>query len=306
MYRIAIGIATLRRPEGLQKLLDSLRAQDFGSLAVKARIIVVDNEPEPRANSPTAAVITEARKNFPFPLEVYHEPRRGIPYARNAVVAQLRDEEALFFIDDDEVAPPHWIRTMLDYAQAHPEADILTGRFVQRFPEVPEFAWTKRCRLFSPLDYPEGNLMTLAATNNLMVTRKVWQSMQPLFDVDFNLSGGSDTYFSVLARKRGFQIHWVRGAEVDEFPPLSRATLRWCFRRSLRTGTVYGYICRKEALPIVNNALQAGLKGVILLVLGTLTLDKGRAMEGFCRIVNRGGILLGRFTGYRYREYEKL
>lgn len=108
--RIAIAVITFRRPALLEALLDSLLAQELPAEEEYAvRIIVVDNDDEGSAFD----VIKRAAEDSRYPVEAATEPEPGIPFAREKSVLLAWDDDALIFVDDDEVAPPGWLCTLL-------------------------------------------------------------------------------------------------------------------------------------------------------------------------------------------------
>jgi glycosyltransferase involved in cell wall biosynthesis len=307
MRKIAVGIITYKRPQGLEKLLESLRRQDTRGLEVAVRILVVDNDPESNPATPTQQLLARLRQDFPCPLDCSVEKNRGIASARNAVVRALKDEEALLFIDDDETAPPGWLRTLLAFWQAHPEADLLTGPVAKIFPSGdPRLSWTAKSWFFSPERFSTGEEVNHAYTSNLLLTRKVWQTIQPLFDTQFDLSGGSDAYMNTVVGRHGFRILWVQEALVTEEQPDHRASLGWVFRRGLRCGGGRAYIERRENMPRRwPTFVKDVLKGARAMMLGILTGNKARRLDGtFVFSYGLGGIL-GTLFGYRYHEYKK-
>jgi len=119
--RVAIAVITFRRPALLKALLDSLLAQEVPP-EYEVRIIVVDNDDEGSATD----VIARAAKDGRYPVEAAAEPEPGIPFAREKSVQLAWDDDALIFVDDDEVAPPGWLAELLR-AWRSTGADVVTG-----------------------------------------------------------------------------------------------------------------------------------------------------------------------------------
>src|SRR4051812_25495061 len=90
--RVAVTVATFRRNDLLEALLDSL------AVAAKRypfRVIVVDNDPA----GPAAEVAGRTDLDVTYAVE----PAPGIAPARNRALDLLRDDDAVVFVDDDEV-----------------------------------------------------------------------------------------------------------------------------------------------------------------------------------------------------------
>ena len=100
---VCAGVCTIQRPEMLAKCLRSLAAQkNLDGLDFK--ILVVDNDATPSS----AHVVKAVSSSCPFPIHYYHEPKRGIPMARNRVLesASAIGADWLAFLDDDQRAFP--------------------------------------------------------------------------------------------------------------------------------------------------------------------------------------------------------
>jgi succinoglycan biosynthesis protein ExoM len=121
---VLIGVCTAQRPKMLKACLDSLAAQIVPE-HVSLRAVVVDNEAEPNNR---AAVEAQAAR-FPFPLAYEHEPRRGIPFARNRVLdhALAMNAEWIAFIDDDEIAKLDWLAQLVSATEKYC-CDVVQGQ----------------------------------------------------------------------------------------------------------------------------------------------------------------------------------
>lgn len=114
---LTVAVCTRGRPEGLARLLLSMRKQTFGGSSV----LVVDNAPVDDA-------VADAVRNVQASLNIRRvvEPRPGLSWARNAAIAAC-ETEVLAFVDDDEVLDPTWTQALLTAFVAHPEAAAVTG-----------------------------------------------------------------------------------------------------------------------------------------------------------------------------------
>ena len=93
---LSVVVATLDRPDLLQRCLESLRAQ---ATVRPLEIVVVDNNPASGVTPPVVA-------GFPGVVLV-NETRRGLSYARNAGITTSRGE-IIACADDDVVIPRGW------------------------------------------------------------------------------------------------------------------------------------------------------------------------------------------------------
>jgi len=77
--RVAVAVCTAKRPGMLRLCLQSIASQIVAA-QIAIEIVVVDNEGAPN----NATVVQEIAARCRFPVHYVHEPRRGIPPARNA------------------------------------------------------------------------------------------------------------------------------------------------------------------------------------------------------------------------------
>lgn len=230
---VAIAVITFRRPQLLKELLDSLQAQELPeSQACAVRIVVVDNDAEGSA----AEVIAAAADNARYPIESAIEPEPGIPSARERSVELAWDDDALIFVDDDEVAPTGWLATLLEAWQST-GADVVTGPVEGILPtDAP--AWNRYSDVHSSAGkHATGDVLNKAYTNNTLVARHVYRAVTPAFHPAFRFTGSSDLHFFLRVYQAGFRIVWCEEARIQEDVPVSRTTLRWLVRRAFRSGS---------------------------------------------------------------------
>jgi succinoglycan biosynthesis protein ExoM len=236
--KVAVGVATYQRHKGLTSLIEGLNRLTFDKCETPSlEIIVVDND----SAGPAYAFCQEISSNLNWPLKCSIEPRRGIPYARNKVVACAQEGHAdlVAFIDDDEVPEPSWLDELL-YIQRLYNADVVGGCVLPRFA-VPVAPWKgelfKRGRGLA-----SGDVIDTAATNNVLVRSEVFEQMDNIFDERLALSGGSDKEFFTRVHHRGYKMVWADDALVYELIPKSRASMRWIVQRWYRYGNNYSLL----------------------------------------------------------------
>ncbi|MDP8928402.1 MAG: glycosyltransferase, partial [Actinomycetota bacterium] len=239
---VAICIATCQRPLGLRTLLRSLDELTFSrGRDVDVRVVVVDNS----SAGDAAASERDLQEEVRWPLEVLHEPRRGIPFARNAAVRHaLPDADYLAFVDDDEIVSPHWLDRLLDGLERY-RAEIATGPVLPIYPDgIPP--WMIRGRLFERDRFPTGTRRPVAYTGNVLVRHDVFTHLDHHFDESLALTGGEDKEFFTRAAELGHKIVWIDDAEVSERVPPSRATLRWLLRRRYMRANLTANALRRQ------------------------------------------------------------
>jgi succinoglycan biosynthesis protein ExoM len=257
--RIAIGVITRGRPRGLARLFESLgelereaRASHgassenhasvphatapHASVALDLEVILVRNEP-PRDDAPPPCRL---------PMRVLHEPRTGIPFARNKVLDACLAEEspggfdALAFVDDDETVEPDWLARLAATLLAH-DADAATGPALPHLPEDAP-AWAKASGGFDCLSFPTGTLRPTAFTHNVLVRVDAVRRHDLRFDERMAFTGGSDTHFFRRLARGGGRIVWCEEAICREWAPASRLTRAWVLQRFYRVGATDAWI----------------------------------------------------------------
>ena len=180
---------------------------------------------------------------------VAHEPRRGIPYARNCAVrtAIARGAEAIAFIDDDDIPDPGWLGELVEVANGT-GADLVLGRW--RPPNgldlPPVLTAVRFFREPDPAATNRYGLPAWAGTFNvLMRTRlieRVCDGEAAPFDPAFASTGGSDTDLFVRAARAGAIVRAApRSTVVRRWEP-QRISVRGVMRRAFRLGVTQAMI----------------------------------------------------------------
>jgi glycosyltransferase involved in cell wall biosynthesis len=294
--RVAICVITCRRPEGLAHLLDSLANLTFRD-PPDLRVVVVDNDPDGSA----AAVCSNHR--LPWPLALHHEPRRGIPIARNTAVAHAGDVDWIAFIDDDEIPVPHWLDELLR-VQRSSRADVVAGPVLSDLGEHPP-TWAVRGRFFERPRRPTGTRIENAFTGNVLYCRNLLGNAP--FNEEMALMGGSDAYLSRELCRRHARMVWADEAVVTEKVPASRMRVTWVWRRAFRAGVSRSYAEQKLARSMFERARAAAQGPRSLgknIVRSPLALVRGwhGGIEAARRVCYGAGMVAGT-VGVRYQEY---
>jgi succinoglycan biosynthesis protein ExoM len=313
--RTTVCACTYRRPEGLRALLRGLAAQRFTPSAPRPfDVVIVDNEGSAEAR----AACEQTGQETGLEVRYVHEPRRGIPYARNAGLEQVAPDAAFFaMIDDDEVPEPDWLEQLL-LAQARTGADVVRGAVVPDFPhEAPGwikgggfFGWPKR-------GLADGAELASASSNNVLVRMTAVRALGLRFDTSLTFTGGTDALFFRQMKLAGCRIVYAADARVREIVPPERATFGYLWRvhykqgcnkvpRKLRLekeGAGPGRLVRMVAKRIPREAAEIG--GGALTVARSLLAghtDIGRLSTGLLRIAKGLGGLAG-LLGIRFAHY---
>lgn len=298
-WHVVVGICTFRRPKMLLRCLASVLAQECPA-QWKVEIVVVDND----AESDSSETIRSAFSESKYPIHYFIEPRRGIPYARNAVCrfAVSRDADFIIFIDDDEEADPGWLMAFARGLEAY-DADAYVGPVRPVFP--PGYQdWLERKRFAST---KHGALLRRAATNNVMFRTSLLGPEGGLlqFDTNMALTGGEDKDFFMRLVHRGGRIVYLSDAVVSEVVLPNRLTIRWRLKRQYcsRANRIYVELklfgAKKTARRAAKELVQYGVKGTLRLVFAPVMLFGGyRKFKrswyyGLKHFATVGGIIAG-------------
>lgn len=301
--RLAVCIATYRRPVGLRRLLDALAALELPAGGEAPFVVVVDNDAERSAE----AVVDAARADVPFELVYETEPERNIARARNrgVAVARARGAEWLAFVDDDETVQPGWLRELLE-ARDSTGADVVAGAIRSRCPPGTP-AWLAQDLFYVPLTERTGTVLSGAYTGNVLVDGRLLDDPEGPFDARFGLSGGSDSHLFMRLHRSGARIVFAGEAVTEEVIPPGRARPGWVLRRAFRVGNT-AMLCERAlvtgapAVRLAKATLRLGY-GAVSLPVGVLR-GRGPVLRALWNVSYGMGAFAGA-VGFRYREYAR-
>jgi len=306
--KIAICVATYRRPVMLRALLDSLGRQTLDlDVPVELCIVVVDND----AAESARPVIDAARTSMRWPLHSAVEPVQNISRARNRAIAVACTAAAewVAFIDDDEIASPRWIAE-LARAQRTYAADVVAGPVGARYPDGAPSWLVESNRLLARTVRRTGERIVMAQTGNVLVSTRLLGSLGMPFDPAFGCTGGGDSHLFLRARLAGARMSWAAEATVVETVLLSRTRIQWVVRRAFRIGNCSVFVDRAVLPPTrwLPRRLAMGVARVALgvgLLLSGLLRGRGAIVGGLWQLCQVAGSLAG-VLGLRYVEYTRV
>jgi succinoglycan biosynthesis protein ExoM len=257
---VAVCVCTRARPHMLRRCLASLRAQRFEPASLRMKLILVDNNPVPGSR----LIYEEAWGSGGFG-EYVHCPRPGIPMARNAALeAALRaGADHIVFLDDDEVAPADWLRSLLK-ALEDSGADAIQGGV----RELPAVAADIVPDASPPRGQPSWERCESLATCNVIFRASLVASPLSLrFDEAMQFTGGSDREFFMRAHKRGAKLLRVNGIDVLEEAHADRGFAYQAARTFAAGSNYFLRMCKNEpglvaAARIAMRAADRAVSGV--------------------------------------------
>ena len=251
MARIALAIATCRRPAGLAHLLLALSDIQFdGELA----IVVVENDEACEG----LRICRALAHRYRWPLEAVVETRPGISHARNRAVAEAAEKapDAIAILDDDEWPERQWLHELVRVQRE-------TGAAVVGGPVLPHFArpadeWDcYRDHYGLDQKLPDGSPCTLYGAGNFLAIPECFSALAPQpFDPAFAFSGGEDLLFFARLAGKGFAMRWAAAAIAHELVPDERMTFAWLNMRQLRRGSTNIAIQRLLAPGLTAEAIR--------------------------------------------------
>lgn len=304
---VTVAVATFRRNAQLASLLPLLHAQ-AAQLSPRAEILVVDNDPEGRAEAVVAGYLSRS----PGQTRYVHEPRPGLATARNRALTEAASADALVFIDDDELPGEGWL-VHLVAAWSRWRCSAVVGPVRAKFAEPPS-NWVISSGAYARRTRWTGESITGGATNNLLLDMNHVRSQGLRFRERFGLTGGEDTMFMHELVHRGGVVRWCDEAEVVEPVAAERATRRWILRRAYRSGTTWsamelelaGTPRRRLFARLSLTARSAGRLVLATALISTTVRPsrQDRRAPSTVDFVSCLGMLLGAY-GMRHNEYRR-
>ena len=238
--KLVICVCTYNRNRGLIKCLKSI-SRLHKIFDVKIEIIVVDNS----INNSSFKLVKEIKKSFKYKIIQLHEKRRGIVYARNRCLKEVKkiDPKFISFLDDDCIIDRFWLKNVFK-VRKYTNAEIITG------PQIPlrkssssKYNLINYSYFFEKKYKNSINRVNWAASNNVFLEYDVIKKHNLLFDKTLNKFGiGEDQLFFSKLNSYGHKIYWSKNIKVFETIHGHRQNLNWLINRSFRLGVLGHYI----------------------------------------------------------------
>jgi succinoglycan biosynthesis protein ExoM len=257
---ISISIATYKRRELLKKLMESLTLQKTIN-EISFEVVVVDNDPQGSAEE----VVRYYKNSRVLDVKYFIQPVKNISLTRNVGV-QNANGEYILFIDDDEIASPDWIQSMVDTICKY-NADAVFGRVLSYFEEgTPD--WIKSNPLFNRQAPPTGTEASFTRSGNCIVKASLLKNIPGPFDPQYGTTGGEDTHLFERLRKHGAKFINCYEGYTSEYVPPQRATINYLLKRSFVKGNNY---TRRELVLSGDKKIYRLVKSILLSILFGLT-----------------------------------
>ena len=231
---ISAIICTHNREQYLGAAIDSLLAQTLTNIEV----IVVDN-----ASTDATAEIVQQRLSDTR-LQYVYEPTLGLSSARNTG-AQTATGDILAYLDDDAVASPNWLASLLEVYHANSKVAIAGGKVTLLWPPgvINPPAWLSDDLASGLGAYDLGDQVQYIKNPNLTPRglnyslRKTFLDSVGGFDVNLgrvgkNLLSNEELHMTQLALKRDWQVVYVPEALAAHNVSPARLKPGWFLSRS--------------------------------------------------------------------------
>tara|TARA_B100001057_G_C22871531_1_gene959205 strand:- start:8706 stop:9623 length:918 start_codon:yes stop_codon:yes gene_type:complete len=231
-YILSFCICTYKRNDGLILLLDSINEInlfndfDFSSF----NVIIVDNY-----DGSSKGQIK--KDNYKFNILFVHEKNKGLTYARNRSVKLAEKSKYCFFIDDDQIIDKNCVYHMFE-TMKNQNADLVYGSNPPIYKKEP----TAAIDYFFQPKYEKDNdyLIPYAPTNCTLIKKSIIDGIPGPFHINFNLTGGEDSFLTRLIKKKGAKMFRSVNAKANEIVTEDRCNFRWITKRSFRCSTSIG------------------------------------------------------------------
>ncbi|MBB4235976.1 glycosyltransferase family 2 protein [Rhizobium esperanzae] len=300
--KIAVGVLTYRRLDGIAKLLDVMTRQiRHEARPYHLTMVIVDND----AAGSAKATVEGFGQTGAYDLIYVVEQNQGIPFARNRALDSAPPGTDLFcFLDDDEWPVDGWLDAMLETREKS-SADCVYGPVQPVYPENPPEYFIK-ARVFERKKNMDGQRIGYAASNNVMFDYPLIRSWNLRFEEKMRFTGGTDYLFFNQAVRRGMQIFWADKALVYDIVPANRMTWKWVLQRQYRLGNTFA----------VSEVLHGNLKRRIyraaygatrvllgLVMLPAILISPYWGMRALTHVLRGAGMVNG-ILGHSYQEYK--
>lgn len=263
--KVAVGVCTFGRPDGLARLLDHLELIERPAGVDAVDVLVVDDDP-----AGTAGSVCADRRVAGRVITYVAHGSRNIASARNAVLDRSDGYDAVVFIDDDERPEPGWLAALVA-CQRRFDCDVVIGPVIGALPEraprwmAPHFA----IEIGS-----DGDVLDEGITGNALIKSSTLTQHGFRFAESLGRSGGEDQLFFRQFAAAGLDIRYAAEALVHEDVPAERARIAYLLRRSFRTGNTLGLL-DSHVLRAGRSRLVRSAKSVAWIGRGTVSTALG-------------------------------
>lgn len=229
---VSVIIPTYNRAASLARAVRSFSALDYPQ--DRYEIVVADNH----STDGTRGVVEALQGASRVRLSYLFEPRQGVHFARNSAASQARGD-ILYFTDDDMVADPGLLRTLLPVFQRGQNVASAGGRVLPQWEQPPPPWILEYCNnhLLSLIDRPE-ELLVCGADPGIFSCHQAIPRRAFFEAGGFNPEntagewlGDGETGLNLKLQALGYRFAYVRRSVVYHVIPAGRMTQRYLNHR---------------------------------------------------------------------------
>lgn len=210
---VTVVVPTRGRAEYLEVALESLLRQ---RTAAAHELLVVDDGARDASTDVAERLGVRC---------VSHGERRTLNAARNT---GLRESESplVAFVDDDVLAPPHWLDALVEGARRHPEAEAFGGPIRARFEGPAPRGCGREDPPITTLDLGEEDCEAeMVWGSNFAVRRSAVERIGP-FDESIVRPHGDEEEWLLRLQAAGGRIAYIAAAGLDHRRTAADSRLR--------------------------------------------------------------------------------
>jgi glycosyltransferase involved in cell wall biosynthesis len=263
--QISAVICTFNRASYLRKAIQSLVEQtlDVG----RYEILVVDN----RSTDDTKRVVTEEFSHIAN-LRYFYEPIQGLSQARNTGW-QNATGEYVAYLDDDAIASPQWLETIVAVFETITPKPGGVGGKVEPIWEAPQPSWLDDNFLpfLTIVDWSDvatilDDKRRYIAGANMAFPKSVLALIQG-FQVELGRKGNkllSNEELILLneLKKKGYTIYYDPKILVKHHVVSSRLSQKWFTQRLYWQGVSNAFALRQQKTHTYSERIQLGIEEI--------------------------------------------
>ncbi|MFA6074527.1 MAG: glycosyltransferase family A protein [Negativicutes bacterium] len=234
--QVSVIIPTYNREKYLLDAIESIINQNISPSLYE--IIVVDNSADGGARD-----IVEKKYGAVENVKYVHEPAPGLHSARHRGVVESIGE-ILIFVDDDIIADPQWLNSILETFDKYLNAKIVGGKSIPKYEVAPpawtEYLWDRAlgnniCGYWSLVDF--GDVEKEITPNyvwglNFSIRRETYFELGGMHPDVIpkhlqRFQGDGETGLTYKIIEKGYKAYYQPKAQVQHVIPVDRMTEKY-------------------------------------------------------------------------------